>query len=109
MAYARNFWWFLFWNFLCGLAVPFADIPMSTYMGLSVPDGYLGRVNSVLNMVSTGVMPLGTALGGMLIAGVGIQAGFIAMGVGCCLACAIGILDRSFRSVRMPEPVAVTA
>jgi len=109
MAYARNFWWFLVWNFLCGLAVPFADIPMSTYMGLSVPDGYLGRVNSVLNMVSTGVMPLGTALGGMLIAGVGIQAGFIAMGVGCCLACAIGILDRSFRSVRMPEPVAVTA
>ena len=106
MAFARNFWVFLTWNFLCGLAVPLADIPITTYCGLSVPDGFLGRVNAVMNMIANGVMPLGTALGGMLIAGAGIQAGFIAMGTGCCLACLIGVLDSTFRRVRMPEPAA---
>ncbi len=109
MAYARNFWVFLGWNFLCGLAVPLADIPITTYCGLSVPDGFLGRVNAVMNMIANGVMPLGTALGGMLIAGAGIQAGFIAMGTGCCLACLIGVLDPTFRRVRMPDPAAAAS
>ena len=104
MAFARNFWIFLTWNFLCGLAVPLADIPITTYCGLSVPDGFLGRVNAVMNMIANGVMPLGTALGGMLIAGAGIQAGFLAMGFGCCIACLVGVLDPVFRRVRMPEP-----
>jgi MFS transporter, DHA3 family, macrolide efflux protein len=97
------FWLFILWNIVAGLAVPLADIPINTYMQLSVEDAYRGRVNSVLQMVATGVMPIGVAAGGFLVEGVGVTGGFLIMGGGMVLACMIGVVDREFRSIRMPQ------
>lgn len=97
------FWSFMFWNFLAGLAIPLADIPIATYVQTSVPDMYRGRVQSVINTLATGVMPVGLAVGGALIGRVGPANAFMGMGAGMMMACLIGLLDPRFRSIRMAE------
>ncbi len=103
MAFSKNFWLFFGWNVICGLSVPMADLPMATYMQVSVPDAFRGRTNSVLNMIATGVMPIGTVLGGFFITKIGITMSFLLMSMGMASACLIGLLDPRFRNVRMPE------
>jgi MFS family permease len=102
MAYSPNVWLFAFWNFICGLAIPFVEIPMTSYVQLSVPNEFRGRVNSVLNMVATGMMPIGAGLGGILLEKAGLVGAFWIMGAGVMLACLIGFGDRIFRNVIMP-------
>jgi DHA3 family macrolide efflux protein-like MFS transporter len=95
-------WLFVFWNLLAGLAVPIADIPMNTYMQVSVPDQFRGRVNSVVSTICTGVMPVGMAMGGILVDKVGVTNAFVFMGAGMMLACLAGLLDPRFRDVELP-------
>lgn len=102
MAFVPQFSWFVLWNFIAGLAVPAADVPMNTFMQVSVPDSYRGRTNSVLNMIATAAMPLGMSMGGIMEERLGLSTSFLIMGVGMAAACVIGALDRPFRSVRMP-------
>jgi MFS family permease len=102
MAFTPYFWPFILWNVLAGLAVPIADIPIVTYIQKSVPDAYRGRVNSVRDMVATGVMPVGMGLAGILVKEAGVSTAFLAMGVGMTVACLAGLLDRKFRDVVMP-------
>jgi MFS transporter, DHA3 family, macrolide efflux protein len=120
MAFSPYFWLFVLWNVVAGLAVPFADIPINTYMQASIPDGVRGRVNSVVQMVSMGVMPIGMGVAGILIERVGVVAGFLIMGTGMLAAVGVGFADRQFRTLRMPtaeelppepsaEPVPATA
>jgi len=104
MAFTPYFWPFVIWNLIAGFAVPAADIPMTTYTQTSVPDAFRGRVNAVQNMIATGVMPIGMALGGTLVNRIGISGLFLAMGTGMALACLAGLLDPGFRNVRMPDP-----
>lgn len=99
MAVARTIWGFMLLNGLCGLFVPLADIPVNTYLQASIPDAYRGRVNSVVSMIATGVMPIGAALGGILIDQLGLVGTFLLMGGGMMLAVLIGAFDRTFRSV----------
>lgn len=103
MAFSANFWLFVFWNFVAGLAVPCADMPILTYLQASVPDLYRGRVNALRDMVATGVMPVGMILGGQLVKRFGLEACFLTMGVGMAAACLFGLFDRRFREVAMPE------
>ncbi|RYG49666.1 MFS transporter [bacterium] len=103
MAFSRTFPLFVVFNIVCGLAVPPADIPINTWMQKSVPDAFLGRVNSVLNMVATGAMPVGMALGGVLMPHTGPSGLFIAMGGVMMVACAGGILTPAFRNAIMEE------
>jgi DHA3 family macrolide efflux protein-like MFS transporter len=98
-----GFWVFAICNFMCGLSVPFADIPLNTYLQLSVPDAYRGRVNSVLQMTATGVMPIGMALGGFLVGSLGVVWMFALMGIGMAVACFAGLLDPGYRSLRLPD------
>ncbi len=107
MAAAPNFWNFVACNIIAGLAIPAADIPANTYLQVSVPDKLRGRVGSVLNMVATGVMPIGSVLGGVLVAREGLITGFLVMGFGMAGACLVGFVDRHFRNSPMqgPEPV----
>lgn len=99
MAVARSIWGFVVLNGLCGLFVPLADIPVNTYLQASIPDAYRGRVNSVVSMIATGVMPIGAALGGILIDKLGLVGTFLLMGGGMVLAVVVGLLDRTFRGV----------
>ncbi len=106
MAYSPYFWAFCFWNFAAGIALPFANIPVMTYIQMTVPDAFRGRVNSALNMFSVGIQPLGLAVAGILIQAWGIVTIFLVMGVGMGVAGLLGFLDRPFRETTLPEPSA---
>jgi MFS family permease len=94
---------FLLLQVVCGLALPFAEIPVATYMQATTPDSFRGRVNSVSNMLQVGVMPVGYALGGLMVAEWGLVIAFVAMGAGMGLSALAGLLDREFRRSRIPE------
>ena len=97
------FWLFLFWNVIAGLAVPFGDIPINTYMQLSVPDAFRGRVNSVLQMISTGVMPISMGLAGIAVKEWGVVACFLIMGGGMMVSALLPLFDSVYRDMVMPE------
>jgi len=103
MAFFPNFTAYMVLNLIAGLAVPLADIPIIAYLQTSVPDAYRGRVNAVRDMVATGVMPIGMIGGGLLVSKVGIFGGWLGMGTGMVVACSVGMLDRRYRNVVMPE------
>jgi DHA3 family macrolide efflux protein-like MFS transporter len=103
MGFTPTFWLFVCWNMLAGVAIPFGNIPVNTYLQLTVPDAFRGRVNSAWTMVSVGIQPLGLAMGGLLVQWAGIVGGFAVMGFGMAASGAIGLLDRQFRRMRMPE------
>lgn len=103
MAISPYFWPYVIWNVLCGLAVPYADIPMNTYLQLSVPDAYRGRMNSVTSMIGMGIMPIGMLLAGWMVEEIGIKWALVVMGGGMFFACLAGLLDRSYREARMPS------
>lgn len=103
MGFTPNFWLFVLWNVLAGLFIPFSSIPVNTYMQLTVPDAYRGRVNSAWTTVSVGVQPIGMSLGGLLVQYAGLVGAFVTMGAGMAIFGTIGLLDRQFRQMRMPE------
>lgn len=102
MALSRSFGWFVFMNFLAGIALPFAQLPMATYMQLIVPDEFRGRVNSVLAMASSAAIPLAAGLAGAFIAWAGLPATFLVMGLGMGAAGLIGLLVPEFRRATLP-------
>jgi len=102
MAFSPFFALFLLWNLVAGLTLPFASIPVATWLQSTVPDAFQGRVNSIYSMLQMGVQPLGLGLGGVLVAQAGISLAFIVMGGGMALAALAGLLDREFRRLEMP-------
>lgn len=103
MAISPFFWPYVIWNVLCGLAVPYADIPMNAYMQLSVPDEFRGRMNSVTSMIGMGIMPIGMLMAGWMVEVIGIKWALVVMGAGMFFACLAGLLDKTYRDARMPE------
>jgi len=101
MASSQIFTLFVLWNLLAGLGVPFADIPVRTWMQSTVPDAFRGRINSVYTMIQAGVMPIGLSLGGLLVAHIGIEMAFVVMGAGMAFSALTGLLDRGFRRLEM--------
>jgi DHA3 family macrolide efflux protein-like MFS transporter len=90
-------------NLICGLVVAAGDIPMTTYLQSSVEDGYRGRVNAAKDMVTTGVMPIGMVLAGLMLKEIGLQRSFLIMGAVMTLSGVVGFIDRRYREVQMPE------
>lgn len=103
MGYSRDVWLFSGLNFLAGLAVPYAQIPVTTYLQLTVPDAFRGRVNSTLGMVQMGVMPIGLALGGVMIERIGLINAFLLMGGGMGGAALLGLAFKVFREAVIPD------
>ena len=97
MAVARTAPLFALWNFAAGLAFPFAQIPMTTYVQQRVPEALQGRANSVLAMAGSGMQPVGIGLGGLLLALIGPAWLLAGMGAGMALAALGGLLSRPFR------------
>jgi MFS transporter, DHA3 family, macrolide efflux protein len=104
MAVSKTIPLMVFFNFAAGIALPFAQIPMTTYMQAIVPDAFRGRVNAVQTMSSMGIQPLGIGLGGLLINVVGPAWMFVIMGLGMGFAALVGLLDQAFRAARVPSP-----
>lgn len=103
MGFTPNFLLFVVWNILAGISIPFGSIPVNTYMQLTVPDAYRGRVNSAVSTVSVGVQPIGMSLGGVLVQFAGLVGGFLTMGAGMAGAGLLGLLDKPFRRMQMPD------
>lgn len=104
MGFTPVFTLFILWNVLAGLAIPFGNVPVNTYMQMTVPDAFRGRVNSAWTMASVGSQPIGLSLGGLIVQAFGIQGGFWTMGGGMTLSGLIGLFDRQFRTMKMPVP-----
>lgn len=103
MAFAKPYWLFLVLNLLCGLALPFAVIPLSTYLQAAFPTDLRGRVASAWTMVSMGIQPLGLMITGLLIPVLGLTGHFLFMGIGMVVVCLIGLAIRPFRQTPMPN------
>lgn len=101
MGVSPNIWAFVVLNVLCGLVIPFGDVPMITYLQTSVEDAYRGRVNAVRDMVSTGVMPISMVLAGSLVKELGLSTAFIVMGISMVVPALAGMLDRRYRGVEL--------
>ncbi|MFZ4507361.1 MAG: MFS transporter [Fimbriimonas sp.] len=102
MGFSRTVPLYIGWNLLCGFALPFAQIPMQTYLQISVPDGLRGRVNSVLGMVYMGVMPIGLGLGGLMIDHIGLVTSYLVMGGGMASAGLLAFILPEFRRAVIP-------
>lgn len=109
MAYSRTFWLFLFWNLVCGVALPFAQVPLQTYVQIILPDEYRGRVGSAFMMLAMGVMPVGMLLAGTLTDAIGLVWMFLLMGGGMLVSSLVGLLDRPFREARLPDQAESTS
>ncbi len=92
---------FVLWNLIAGLAVPFAQIPVSAYLQTEVPDAFRGRVNAVYLMSAMGIAPLGMMLGGLTIEWVGLFRAFLIMGFGMVTVSLIGLANGAFRRLRI--------
>ncbi len=103
MGFTHNVWMFVLWNFLAGVAMPAAQIPSQSFLQLTVPDEFRGRVQSVNTMVAVGVQPIGMSLGGIMLDKAGIVYSFLIMGVGNMLAVLIGLSDREYRTSVLPD------
>lgn len=103
MGIAKSFWPFLLLNFLCGIVVPFSNIPVQTYLQKSVPDAFMGRVQALMSMSVMVTMPLGNLVAGPLLAKFGPTWLFWYMGAGLALAAMLGLFSRSLVTARMPE------
>lgn len=108
LAFSQHIALFILFNFAAGLAVPWASIPVMTYLQLTVPDEYRGRVNSMLNMITMGVHPVGLSLAGRMIAAIGLVWAFLVMGAGMGVAALLGLFSRAFRSLQMPSSAVST-
>jgi MFS family permease len=105
MAVSRTIFLFCLWNAVAGLAIPFCDVPFTTYMQLAVDDGLRGRVSSVINMTRMGVVPLGMAFGGFLVASFGLVGAFAVMGFGMTATALLSLTNADFRNSEIPEEV----
>jgi hypothetical protein len=101
MAVSRTVLLFSLANLAAGLAFPFAQIPMTTYVQRIVPDALQGRVNSVLAMSGWGIQPIGIGIGSLILAEVGPAVLIALMGGAMTLAALGGLLARPFRKATL--------
>lgn len=105
----KNYWVFLLLNALCGVFVPFAWLPLTTYLQSAFPDNLRGRVSSVFNMVHGSMQPISMAVVGPLISGVGITNVFYLMGIGMTSAGVGALFFPGFRGAELAEDSAQTS
>jgi hypothetical protein len=104
MAFSKNLWPFIGCNTLFGFGFPLAAIPLNNYIQVTIPTDYRGRVNSALNMLSQGIMPLGMGIAAISIHVTGLVGMFLIMGAGMCFAAVVGTMNASLRTCKMPIP-----
>lgn len=109
MGNTRVLGWYVFWNALCGVVVPFGEVPTSTYIQTVITDDVRGRVNSVNSIVRGGVYPFGILVFGALAGRLGLVGQYWLMGLGLMGSALIGLTCRDFWRAEMPAPQAEEA
>ncbi|WP_446219640.1 MFS transporter [Micromonospora sp. IBHARD004] len=89
-------------QFVSGVGLGVANVLSITLRQTVIPRGGLARSNGGYRLLNYGVLPLGSALGGVLGHTVGSRAG-VAVGAVGLAASALPMLTRRIRSLRSPE------
>lgn len=98
----NNFVFYCFWMVLSGFFLPFLNIPAMTMVQLIVDDSHMGRVYSLLLMVSHAVFPIGMVLVGPLADRISIELMLIVSGIAMI---AVALLLAGDKKLRSREPV----
>ncbi len=101
MAYSYNVHLFVLFNIICGLAVPFSSIPITTYIQSTVSAKYLGRVNGMMIMLTWGVMSITILFFGSLFEKIGLSNVFLIVGVGHCLCGVLAYFSPAMRKAKL--------
>ena len=92
-----DFWVYLAFMGVAGLAMPSINAPLMTVMQIRVAPEYMGRVFSILNMIGSIVMPIGMMAWGPLADAVPIGWLMITSGVGIVATSAYLISSKTLR------------
>lgn len=103
MAFGRELWAFMAWNALAGVVIPFAWLPLQTYIQAAFADAVRGRVSSAWVSSAMSVQPVGMLCVGPMIDGFGLAESIVVMGGGMALAGFAGLAFKGCREARMPE------
>ncbi|MCL6460083.1 MAG: MFS transporter, partial [Gorillibacterium sp.] len=85
--------------FVIGNAITIASVPISSYLMEATPEGMLGRVGSLTNMLCLSAMPLGGAMAGAIAEGVSVATIYSLMGVLILLPTSLLFRYKSFRRI----------
>lgn len=99
---AQDLMVFVLCNFIGGFGLAAMKVPMETYVQATVDSEYLGRINSILSMLTWGIMPLGMSLAGLLVEKFGVREVFFMMSAGFMVQAIIGYLSKPLRSAEIP-------
>lgn len=102
-----NFWIYLFFMFLIGIALPVFSTPATVLIQQKVEGNFLGRVFGVLTMISSFMMPMGMLLFGPIADSIEIEWMLIATGI--LLFIEGFFLFGNKELIKAGEPASVTA
>jgi MFS family permease len=102
MGWGQNYFIYVLWNFLCGFTLPFAWIPITTYMQAGFPDELRGRVSSVWTTMSQGIQPISLITVGALLAIMPLTPFYVVIGGAMVVFAGLGLFSRSYRTALMP-------
>jgi DHA3 family macrolide efflux protein-like MFS transporter len=92
-----NFWIYLACMAVCGLSVPIINTPVMAILQSKVDPDFMGRVFSVITMISSIMLPLGMVVFGPLGDAVKLDYLMIATGAGMVLLGLFTLLDKELR------------
>jgi MFS transporter, DHA3 family, macrolide efflux protein len=95
-----------FWWFISGVTYSTGNAPMMALLQSIVPNGFQGRVLSLLNTVMGLAGPIGLAIAGALAEAVGVRTTFIIGGTLSALICVAGLRLRPLREIESQGPSA---
>jgi DHA3 family macrolide efflux protein-like MFS transporter len=96
-----NFWLYLACMGVCGMSVPVINTPVMSILQTKVDSDFMGRVFSVVTMISSVMLPIGMVLFGPLGDVVKLDYLMIATGAGMVLLSLYTLSDRKLRDAGM--------
>jgi DHA3 family macrolide efflux protein-like MFS transporter len=102
MAFGQQLWFFILCNVLAGMAIPFAWIPIQTYIQSAFSDAVRGRVSSAWISSQMSVQPVGMLCIGPLIDWLGLAESILVIGAGMAMAGFVGLAFKGCREAEMP-------
>jgi DHA3 family macrolide efflux protein-like MFS transporter len=96
---AGNFWIYLGIMAVIGITMPLFNTPIAVLLQTTVEPAYMGRVFSVIGMVSTGMMPLGMLIFGPLADTVAIDVLLIGTGIALALLAIPFFANKTLREI----------
>ncbi|HZK05504.1 MAG TPA: MFS transporter [Actinomycetaceae bacterium] len=93
----QNFVVYNVWMFTAGIVMPMLQAPTMTLLQIAVDRRYLGRVMSLMTVISTTMMPLGMLLFGPLADRVDIEFILVGAGVLMLIGAVLMLADRTIR------------